>query len=189
MPLEGVLKTWIEFVTPQEAALITQKTSTELSLHDISFTILEKHKHLYNTETHAAFLETIMEVTLFKKSEHPAVILIESENQQIYINDFFYYTLINRTLAELKCFVFYMHIVLNNELFDLQIDIHQKVDNFKKSRIKQLTPKELSILGMEEDEKKLNVMALTYVNTLFKNSFEEISSLGKKNYSRHIRHV
>ena len=174
------MKNWINFINLEEVKFIKIKKILKLTFDDLPFEVLEKQQLLYGEKAHFFLLENHIEVSLFKSSTHDSIILVEKEKRQIYINDFFYYTLIKPTLAELKCFILYLHISLKNKLTDLQIDIYQKSKAFKEHRLQKLNKEEIAVLNMIGEENKLNVMSWTYVSTLYKKDFQQLLLLEKK---------
>ena len=174
------MKTWISFINSDEVKFINVKKALELNFDDLPLDVFDKQNELYGEKAHDLLLKSQIKVILFKSSIHDSIILVEKEKRQIFINDFFYYTLVKPTLMELKSFVFYLYISLNNKLTDLQIDIYEKSHAFQKYRLQKLDENELAILKIKREENKLNLMSLTYVSTLFKKSLEQLLLLEKK---------
>ena len=93
-------------------------------------------------------------------------VTIDKVGKKIYVDDFFFQTLVGKIRWEFNIYLFYIKIYLENKFTDFQIDIYQHYKKIQASRKEEMSSEEMKILGFAQKISNSNTLAISFLNKI-----------------------
>ena len=179
------MKKWFKLIEGESRELSdyfgTALNYREIEFYDLPLEVLSQNEKRFGKDV-LKYLETIsIPIHLFSSNSSSATMVFHKATGEIFVHDFFFQTLIGRTLIDFKCCVFCFHLLSRHLFPDLQIDVSMAAKELLRFRQNRLSSqqKEVLLYG-REGSFHFPSFGLAYSALVQKKPLSEISAMEKR---------